>query len=229
MKKVLFAVAVSLAVFLPQEILAIGVTPVKDFSGWDQLVYFETELSDTEFNFRPGSFDLSLKGNPASPGFTSVYPTTTAKGLIGILANVKVDGTKGNVAVGFLQTIGASSKGRHYKLFIFLYDAYGVRHIKWSVRDRANDDISDEKIISEGFFGGPDNQWSVGETVTFGYVILNNEVWLYVNGYGCFHKWQPFDVLKLKDMNNPGFFLRTDTGTSNSVSVDVSNVFLVTP
>jgi hypothetical protein len=83
--------------------------------------------------------------------------------------------------------------------------------------------------VAQGHFGDFDRQWFVGQPVTMGYVIENDEPWLYVDGYGCFRKWQPFTtVLQTEQWQQPSVCVYTETGTENATAAFVSNLSLLT-
>jgi len=206
---------------------SLDLSPVSDFSDWSGELY----LGDTASTFNPSlitpngsSVDINIAGD-SEYVWTGLYQTGSP-GTIGMLATITISNSNGVAQAGITDGIGKVGNDR-IQAYMYLEESNGQKRIRYRLRLKDLTNREDTQQLTSGCIGEWDGAWNSGDNITVGFMRTGNDFWFYAEGYPGFVKWTHTGGT-VEDLTwSPEVFGYTDPGTENTITANISNVYIL--
>lgn len=205
----------------------ISLAEVLAFPTAELLNSWTEQILEGSFISTVDSSNYSLDINITSPYIkTSGWRGKYFANAIGIVATFKVTQVKGKEAiVGLKKEIGTTQSGNNIEVSIRIqYYLSGQRRIECKI-DEINSDTGSLLVLARSYFGDLNDNWSIDQKSTIGFMFIGNEIWFYSGRNAIWFKYRLFEAVNTikSDMCIFGY---ADDGSINST---VSDVFILYP
>ena len=171
---------------------------------------------------------INIQTQGSDTGCSGMFYKTATNNVTGMWATLQVDEIAGRSKLGIQGSFGLIANSKiQAQLFLEQYDKH--KSIRYTIK--SIDLCTGSSVyLSMGTIGDWNNSWLPGDQISVAFAIIGNEIWIYADGYPQLMKIQMMDeIIPYNDFGYPAAFFWTDEGSENSISGNVSNIFLIYP
>lgn len=172
--------------------------------------------------------NLSAQGSGTSYFSSLNFYKTGTKGVIGMLATIRVDQVTSSDAqcqIGITQYIGMTGNSRIQLSINLGHDGNGNNNINFMLKT-VDLTTNSNVVLAQGTIGDFSGAQANGDSKTVGFLRNGSEFWFYVAGNPALIKVQLLDEITPYN-DAPTVFTMVGPGTGNSISGSASDIYLI--